>query len=198
MLGDVRTLAQATDAKDAGVTLVQDAASRIDRVRLAVRAAQPVGVAALEWLDPVFVAGHWTPQLIEYAGGFDVLGAHWDTMEKRAAEYGTAVDRRRWRLVGPMHIAETDEQARKDVEFGLADWIGYFREVAALPIAPETDDTTELVDAMNASGIAVIGTPDTVLHVRLPLLARQAKTMLGAWRPKRPSTRSSTVHSRMK
>jgi iron complex transport system substrate-binding protein len=31
-------------------------------------------VAALEWLDPVFVAGHWTPQLIEYAGGFDVLG----------------------------------------------------------------------------------------------------------------------------
>ncbi len=94
------------------------------------------------------------------AGGFDVLGAHWDTMEERAAEFGTAVDRRRWRLVGPMHIAETEEQARKDVEFGLADWIGYFREVAALPIAPETDDTTELVDAMNASGIAVIGTPD--------------------------------------
>jgi len=74
MLGDVRTLAQATDAKDAGVDLVHDVASRIDRVRLAVRAAQPVRVAALEWLDPVFVAGHWTPQLIEYAGGFDVLG----------------------------------------------------------------------------------------------------------------------------
>jgi iron complex transport system substrate-binding protein len=31
-------------------------------------------VVALEWLDPVFVAGHWTPQLIEYAGGDDVLG----------------------------------------------------------------------------------------------------------------------------
>ena len=74
VLGDVRTLAQATDAKDAGVELVQDAASRVDRVRLAVRAAEPVGVAALEWLDPVFVAGHWTPQLIEYAGGVDVLG----------------------------------------------------------------------------------------------------------------------------
>ena len=39
VLGDVRTLAQATDAKDAGVALVQDAAARIDRVRLAVRAA---------------------------------------------------------------------------------------------------------------------------------------------------------------
>ena len=27
-----------------------------------------------EWLDPVYVAGHWTPQLIELAGGEDVLG----------------------------------------------------------------------------------------------------------------------------
>src|SRR5215212_4304598 len=66
VLGDARTLAEATDAKDAGVDLIQDAGSRIDRVRLAVRAATPVAVAALEWLDPVYVAGHWTPQLIEY------------------------------------------------------------------------------------------------------------------------------------
>jgi iron complex transport system substrate-binding protein len=84
MLGDVRTLAQATDAKEAGVALVQDAASRIDRVRLAVRAAEPVRVAALEWLDPVFVAGHWTPQLIEYAGGLDVLGLPGEHSEQRS------------------------------------------------------------------------------------------------------------------
>jgi iron complex transport system substrate-binding protein len=84
MLGDVRTLAQATDTKDAGVDLVQDAASRIDRVRLAVRAAEPVSVAALEWLDPVFVAGHWTPQLIEYAGGIDVLGMAGEHSEQRS------------------------------------------------------------------------------------------------------------------
>jgi iron complex transport system substrate-binding protein len=83
VLGDVRTLAQATDSKDAGVELVQDAASRIDRVRLAVRAVEPVSVAALEWLDPVFVAGHWTPQLIEYAGGFDVLGMPGEHSEQR-------------------------------------------------------------------------------------------------------------------
>jgi iron complex transport system substrate-binding protein len=83
VLGDVRTLAQATGAKDAGVDLVQDAARRIDRVRLAVRAAEPVRVAALEWLDPVFVAGHWTPQLIEYAGGFDVLGMPGEHSEQR-------------------------------------------------------------------------------------------------------------------
>jgi iron complex transport system substrate-binding protein len=86
VLGDVRTLAQAADAKDAGVDLVQDAAARIDRVRLAVRAASPVSVAALEWLDPVFTAGHWTPQLIEYAGGLDAVGLAGEPSEQRSWE----------------------------------------------------------------------------------------------------------------
>jgi iron complex transport system substrate-binding protein len=86
VLGDVRTLAEATDSRDAGVDLVQDAAGRIDRVRLAVRDAPPVRVAALEWLDPVYVAGHWTPQLIEYAGGEDLLGLAGEHSEVRSWE----------------------------------------------------------------------------------------------------------------
>jgi iron complex transport system substrate-binding protein len=75
VLGDARTLADATDTKDAAVDLVQEASARIDRVRVAVKKARRrPRVAALEWLDPPFAAGHWTPQLIEYAGGEDVLG----------------------------------------------------------------------------------------------------------------------------
>ena len=73
-LGDVRTLAEATDRRDRGVELIGEIAGRIDRVKLAVRAQPRVRVAAMEWLDPVYVAGHWTPQLIELAGGEDVLG----------------------------------------------------------------------------------------------------------------------------
>jgi iron complex transport system substrate-binding protein len=84
VLGDIRTVARATDAKDAGVALVQDAAQRIDRVRIAVRGADRVRVVALEWLDPVFVAGHWTPQLIEYAGGVDMLGMPGEPSEERS------------------------------------------------------------------------------------------------------------------
>jgi iron complex transport system substrate-binding protein len=83
VLGDVRTLAEATDSRDAGVDLVQDAAARIDRVRLAVRDAEPVRVAAIEWLDPVYVAGHWVPQLIAYAGGEDLLGQPGEPSERR-------------------------------------------------------------------------------------------------------------------
>jgi iron complex transport system substrate-binding protein len=84
VLGDARTLAQATGRKDAAVELVQDAAARIDRVRVAVRGARPVSVAALEWLDPPFAAGHWTPQLIEYAGGHDVLGFAGEHSQERS------------------------------------------------------------------------------------------------------------------
>jgi iron complex transport system substrate-binding protein len=86
VLGDARTLAAATDARDAAVTLVKDAAARIDRVRVAVRRARRPRVVALEWLDPPFVAGHWTPQLIEFAGGEDALGFAGEQSEERSWE----------------------------------------------------------------------------------------------------------------
>jgi iron complex transport system substrate-binding protein len=73
-VGDVRTIAQATNAKDAALDLIARTARRADVIRLAVRGTPRPRVAALEWMDPVFVAGHWTPQLIEMAGGEDVLG----------------------------------------------------------------------------------------------------------------------------
>jgi len=94
------------------------------------------------------------------AGGFDVLGSHWQVMEERAEEFATTVDRRKWRLVGPMHIAETEEQARKDVAFGLAQWVDYFERVAALPLAPSTLDPDKMVDALMEIGFAVVGTPE--------------------------------------
>lgn len=74
VLHDVARLGEETGRGDEARELVADAAARIDRVRVAVRAQRRPRVAALEWLDPVFVAGHWTPQLIELAGGEDVLG----------------------------------------------------------------------------------------------------------------------------
>ena len=71
------------------------------------------------------------------------------------------MDRNAWRLVGPMHIAETREKARENVRFGLDKWIYYFRDVAALPLVPEGD--ADPIDSMIASGMAVIGTPDDAI-----------------------------------
>lgn len=73
-LGDARTIAEATGVRDRGIDLVKAAADRIDAVKLAIRGLPKRRVVALEWLDPVFVAGHWTPQMIELAGGEDLLG----------------------------------------------------------------------------------------------------------------------------
>ncbi len=113
-------------------------------------------------------------------GGFDVLGQHWQVVEERAAEFGRAVDRRSWRLVGPMHLAETEAQARADVEFGLAEWVDYFRRVAALPLAPPTDDPAELIDAINNSGLAVIGTPEMAI-AQIERLVKQSDGGFGAY-----------------
>jgi iron complex transport system substrate-binding protein len=83
VLGDARTLAQVTGCRDAAAALVREAAQRIDHVRVATRRRKRPRVAALEWLDPPFAAGHWTPQLIEYAGGEDVLGLPGEHSEER-------------------------------------------------------------------------------------------------------------------
>jgi iron complex transport system substrate-binding protein len=72
--GDVRTIAQLTDSRDAALDLIARQRARVDAVRTAVRGAERVPVAAVEWFDPVFIAGHWTPQIIDLAGGIDVLG----------------------------------------------------------------------------------------------------------------------------
>ena len=98
-------------------------------------------------------------------GGFNALASNWEICEGRAADFGQTVDRNRWRLVGPFHIADTREQAREDVKFGLGQWLDYFLRVAALPLAPQ-GEIDDAVDALNASGFAVIGTvEDATLQI---------------------------------
>jgi limonene 1,2-monooxygenase len=93
--------------------------------------------------------------------GFDALAHHWNVMEERAQTFGTQVDREQWRLVGVMHVAETREQAYRDVEFGIEQWFRYFQKVAAFPqMAVEGGDVREMIDFVNTAGIGAIGTVD--------------------------------------
>ena len=95
------------------------------------------------------------------AAGFDALAMHWSVMEQRAAQFGTIADRRKWRLVGMLHCAETREQARRDVAYGIASWFRYFQTVAGLPhMNPTGDEVDEMIDYVSESGMGVIGTPD--------------------------------------
>ncbi len=95
------------------------------------------------------------------AGGFNALASNWAIAEEQAKEHGMTMDRDAWRLVGPMHVAETREKARENVRFGLHKWIAYFRDVAALPLVGEGD--ADPVDMMIESGMAVIGTPEDAI-----------------------------------
>jgi limonene 1,2-monooxygenase len=91
-------------------------------------------------------------------GGFNALGSNWAIAEELAKDNGKTMDRAAWRLVGPMHIAETKEKAMADVRFGLEKWLFYFREVANLPLAPTTGG--DPVEAFLSMPMAVVGTPD--------------------------------------
>lgn len=99
------------------------------------------------------------------AAGFDVLGLHWNVMEERAAHYGVTVDRKAWRLVGLMHLAETREQAFRDVEHGILEWFDYFHHTAAFPQMAVGNGATarECIEFVNASGLGTIGTPDDAI-----------------------------------
>jgi limonene 1,2-monooxygenase len=92
-------------------------------------------------------------------GGFNALATNWAIAEDIARDNGRTMDRAAWRLVGPMHIAETKDQAVADVRFGLEKWLYYFREIANLPVAP-VEAGRDPVEALTETGLTVIGTPD--------------------------------------
>ncbi len=127
-----------------------------------------VGVAAMVSPSGPRLAGKHGLSLLSIGAtqteGFNAMANAWSIMEDRAAEFGSSVDRDGWRLVGPMHIAATREQAREDVKFGLDQWIDYFANVGALPIVPPGVEGDKVIDMLIESGFAVLGTPDDAIQ----------------------------------
>ena len=95
------------------------------------------------------------------ADGFDALGTNWQIANEIASENGRTMDRSRLRLVGPVHIAETREQARKNVEYGIYKFMEYFARLN--PLSPVPTNGKDPIDDMIESGRAVIGTPDDAI-----------------------------------
>ncbi|MEK7301152.1 MAG: cobalamin-binding protein, partial [Nitrospirota bacterium] len=73
MLLDIERIAQAVDAADRGQQLLRSLRARLDRVSAAAQPTRP-RVVCLEWLNPLYIAGHWVPEMVALAGGEDVLG----------------------------------------------------------------------------------------------------------------------------
>jgi iron complex transport system substrate-binding protein len=88
---DVRTIGRALDRETAAIDLVADLRARVAAVEETAAGAEETPEAVvLDWLDPVMVAGHWIPELVELAGGTYPLaepGAHstpreWETIHR--------------------------------------------------------------------------------------------------------------------
>ncbi|OQW31750.1 MAG: hypothetical protein A4E19_00030 [Nitrospira sp. SG-bin1] len=76
MIHDIERIAEAAGALNKGRALAHELRRRIDQVRSETgRAPARPRVVCLEWLDPLYVAGHWVPEMVESAGGRDVLGS---------------------------------------------------------------------------------------------------------------------------
>jgi limonene 1,2-monooxygenase len=127
------------------------------RMEMAVAAAKsPAGALA---------AGRHGLGMLSIGGTSDDAMKHhasnWDLYVTTARDNGHVPDRRNWRLVTLMHIAETREQARENVKHGLDRFCDYFRDVATFPIVP--NDITDRYEFMINSGSACIGTPDDAI-----------------------------------
>jgi iron complex transport system substrate-binding protein len=72
---DIRTVGEATSRAEQAKALVAEFEKGIADAERSVAGLARPRVLCLEWLDPPYVAGHWVPEMVERAGGIDVLGA---------------------------------------------------------------------------------------------------------------------------
>jgi iron complex transport system substrate-binding protein len=83
ILNSIQTVGAMTEAEDEAVAVVEDLRERLRAVEEIVAARRengftPPRVAAVEWLDPPFAVGHWVPEQVRRAGGWELLGREGD------------------------------------------------------------------------------------------------------------------------
>jgi len=108
--------------------------------------------------------------------GFEQLPKHWEVCAEKAAEHGQDVDRANWRLVVPMHIAETREQARADMAHGTLRLARYMEHLGGAP-PPWASSTDAMLEEWTGPGIAIfgrltLGTPEDAVATVESLLER--------------------------
>jgi iron complex transport system substrate-binding protein len=83
ILDDILRVGRATERESLATTLVHALRERIDQVSASEPKYRP-RVVCLEWFEPLYVAGHWVPEMVTLAGGFDVLGRKGEPSHKVA------------------------------------------------------------------------------------------------------------------
>ena len=147
VLSDLLTIAAAAGEPERGERLRERLDRRLGAVADAVAGTPRPRVAALEWLDPVYVGGHWVPEMVAIAGGEDVLGAR--GRRSRVVDWGEVAAAAPDVLVAMpcgLYAAEAARQARDHLDRLLA--VGPDRVVAVDAASSFSRPGPRLVDGV--------------------------------------------------
>ena len=117
------------------------------------------------------LAGRYGTGLLSIAAtepaAFGVLDYNYKVWQEEAGLNGHVAPRDKWRLMGPMHIAETVEQAKKNCEYGLQwvfDYLSHIIPTGDPSAPPPPSDYSDFIDYVNETGRMVIGTPEMAIE----------------------------------
>lgn len=74
VIEDVERIGTALGVASRGITFAGSLRNRLAAIRNSSIGRSRPRIACLEWLTPLYVGGHWVPEMVEAAGGVDVLG----------------------------------------------------------------------------------------------------------------------------
>lgn len=118
-----------------------------------------IRVASMASPSGPILAGKYGLGIFQFGvvGGDNPLARTWRIAQETAEQHGTIITRDRWSVLQNMHIAETEEQARKEARWGLQAFVNYVSRVVPF-FNGDTSNFDALVDKLNES-VMVIGTP---------------------------------------
>lgn len=135
----------------------------------------PIAVAGItEGSETLRIAGErdWIPMSINFASK-DVLKTHWKSVEEGAVKAGKTADRSKWRIARDLYVAETTQQARRDVKEGTLarDFTDYFFKIVPKirgnlnvfktdKTMPDSDVTPDYM----MDNLWIVGSPDDVVE----------------------------------
>ncbi|PKB71851.1 MAG: monooxygenase [SAR202 cluster bacterium Io17-Chloro-G6] len=130
----------------------------------------PVAVASVQSPAGVTLAGKHGASVLTItvprdpsAGPSDLQGL-WAIAEESAAEHGQTMDRNEWRLVLPVHVAETRQKALDDVRMGSARYLREYSEGTNGRKAVFDGPMDKVVDNMAEAGSWIVGTPEDCIE----------------------------------
>ncbi|HCL25428.1 MAG: LLM class flavin-dependent oxidoreductase [SAR202 cluster bacterium] len=129
----------------------------------------PIAVASVQSPAGVTLAGKHGAAVLTItvprdpsAGPSDLQGL-WAIAEESAAEHGKEVNRDDWRLVLPVHVAESKKEALDDIRMGSARYLKEYSEGTNGRKSVFDGPLDKVVDNMSESGSWFVGTPDDII-----------------------------------